>query len=144
MATLEKAIAVAVQAHQGQVDKSGVPYILHPLRLMLRLEQDEERIIAVLHDVVEDTPVTFAELERMGFSPAVMETLDRLTHRKEESYDAYLQKILPHPVARKIKMLDLEDNMDIRRLDHQCMDSDWARLKKYRSAWALLQGLPSA
>ncbi|MEO5331519.1 MAG: GTP pyrophosphokinase [Magnetococcus sp. YQC-5] len=144
MATLENAIALAVQAHQGQVDKSGAPYILHPLRLMLRLDLEEERIVAVLHDVVEDTKVTFEDLRQMGFSPTVLEPLELLTHRNEDSYGDYIQKILGHPVARKIKLLDLEDNMDIRRLHHQCRDDDWVRLKKYRSAWALLQGLPPA
>ncbi|MBF0178798.1 MAG: bifunctional (p)ppGpp synthetase/guanosine-3',5'-bis(diphosphate) 3'-pyrophosphohydrolase [Magnetococcales bacterium] len=144
MATLEAAIALAVTAHKGQVDKVGQPYILHPLRLMLRLDEEEERIVAVLHDVVEDTDVTLDDLRAMGFSPMVIDALDRLTHRPEESYDDYLQKILPHPLARKVKLLDLEDNMDIRRLDHQCLESDWIRLKKYRTAWARLRGLPLA
>lgn len=144
MATLETAIAVAVQAHQGQLDKAGVPYILHPLRLMLQLEDDEERIIAVLHDVVEDTMVTFDHLRQMGFSSAVLEVLEYLTHRPEDSYEEYIQKIQTHPVASKIKLLDLEDNMDIRRLNHQCRDQDWLRLQKYRMAWSVLKGLPLA
>ncbi|MBF0295499.1 MAG: GTP pyrophosphokinase [Magnetococcales bacterium] len=144
MTTLDAAIALAVDAHKGQTDKVGQPYILHPMRLMLRLDGEEERIVAILHDVVEDTHVTLDDLRAMGFSPTVIEALDRLTHRPEESYDDYLARILPHPLARKVKLLDLEDNMDIRRLDHQCQENDWLRLKKYRTAWARLRGLPLA
>ncbi|MBF0428373.1 MAG: GTP pyrophosphokinase [Magnetococcales bacterium] len=142
MATLEQAIALAVQVHMGQKDKAGVPYILHPLRLMLRLEREEERIVAVLHDVVEDTSITFEDLRAMGFSETILDALNHLTHREEVSYEEYIQKIHGHPMARRIKLLDLEDNMDIRRLNHQCQEKDWVRLKKYRRAWGILQGLP--
>ncbi|MBF0628474.1 MAG: GTP pyrophosphokinase [Magnetococcales bacterium] len=139
MATLDRAIAVAVKAHRGQMDKSGRPYILHPLRIMMRLEQDEERMVAVLHDVVEDTAVTFAKLRKMGFSERVLEALDRLTHRPEERYEDYIERIAGHPLARRVKLFDLEDNMDMRRLSNPMSERDWARLQKYRHAWGKLR-----
>ncbi|MBF0213081.1 MAG: GTP pyrophosphokinase [Magnetococcales bacterium] len=139
MATLDQAIALAAQAHLGQVDKSGCAYILHPLRIMMRLEHDEERMVAVLHDVIEDTEVTFDMLRGMGFSKTVLEALDCLTHRHGESYEAYIERIAAHPMARRVKMLDLEDNMDIRRLARPMTDRDQARLQKYQRAWGRLR-----
>ncbi|MBF0192658.1 MAG: GTP pyrophosphokinase [Magnetococcales bacterium] len=139
MATLDQAIALASQAHLGQKDKSGCPYILHPLRIMMRLEQDEERMVAVLHDVVEDTGITFARLQEMGFSETVLEALDHLTHRPDESYEAYIERIAPHPLARRVKLLDLEDNMDIRRLASPMTERDQARLQKYQRSWERLR-----
>lgn len=143
MASLERAIALAVMAHEGQVDKVGQPYILHPLRLMLKLYVDEERMAAVLHDTVEDTNVTLAQLTVEGFSSNVVNAVDHLTHREDQTYEAYIQRVRYNPIAKKIKLLDLEDNMDIRRLDHQPSDRDWKRIKKYRLAWAVLKDLPT-
>lgn len=143
MATLERALLLAVTAHAGQVDKAGMPYILHPLRLMLRLATQEERIVAVLHDTLEDTSLTLDGLRQEGFSAAVLTALDHLTHRAEHSYAAYIQRLQANSLAVRIKLLDLEDNMDIRRLDAQLSDRDLQRLAKYRYFWSLLQGLPS-
>lgn len=144
MATLEKAIALAVEAHRGQKDKSGVPYILHPLRLMMATCSDAERIVAVLHDTVEDTHVTFDTLREAGFSERIVDVIRLLTHGPDESYELYIERLKRDRLARKIKLLDLEDNMNVRRLDHQPSDADWQRLKKYRHAWAVLQDLPEA
>lgn len=144
MTTLEDAIALAVRHHAGQVDKSGQPYILHPLRLMLQLEEDEARILAVLHDLVEDTPITLEDLETSGFAPSILRALDCLTHRPGESYEDYILRVMENQSARQVKLLDLQDNMDLRRLDHTPGDADWLRLKKYRRAWATLMGLPPA
>ncbi len=144
MATLEKAIALAVEAHRGQVDKAGVAYILHPLRLMLASCSEEEQIVAVLHDTVEDTDVTFDTLREMGFSERVLAALECLTHLPEDAYEDYIQRLKSNPLARKIKLLDLEDNMNVRRLDRQPSRRDWERLKKYRQAWAVLHDLPEA
>lgn len=141
MATLDQAIAVAAKAHLGQMDKSGHPYILHPLRIMMRLEHEEERMVAVLHDVVEDTRITLVKLRKMGFSELVLEALDRLTHRPDESYEDYIDRIAGHPLARRVKLLDLEDNMDIRRLANPMTERDLARLQKYRRAWGKLRSI---
>ncbi|MBF0108358.1 MAG: GTP pyrophosphokinase [Magnetococcales bacterium] len=144
MSTLEKALALAAQSHEGQVDRAGQPYILHPLRLMMQVRDMEERMIALLHDVVEDTPLTLEDLKREGFSAGVLSVLDLLTHRPELSYEAYILRLKPDPVARKIKLLDLVDNMDIRRLDHVPGERDWERMKRYQRAWATLNDLPAA
>ena len=139
MATLEKALLLAVTAHYNQTDKAGAPYILHPLRLMLRLESKEEQIVAVLHDTVEDSSLTLDQLRQEGFSEPVLTALDHLTHRAEESYPLYMQRIQKNSLAARVKRLDLEDNMDIRRLKQPLTEPDWQRLKKYRHYWSLLR-----
>ncbi|MBF0261574.1 MAG: GTP pyrophosphokinase [Magnetococcales bacterium] len=141
MSNLNRAIALASEAHVGQLDKSRQPYILHPLRLMMRLESQEERIVAVLHDVVEDCGVSFEALRDMGFSDAVLVALDHLTHRPDESYDDYIGRIAAHPLARRVKIVDLEDNMDVRRLPAPLLDQDWTRLQKYHRIWSYLRSL---
>ncbi|MBF0340156.1 MAG: GTP pyrophosphokinase [Magnetococcales bacterium] len=141
MSTLDCAIALAAKAHLGQQDKSGKPYILHPLRLMFRLENDTERMVAVLHDVIEDTEINRAHLAGLGFPEEVLEALDRLTHVGEEPYEAYIERIAAHPLARRVKLMDLEDNMDIRRLSQPWSERDIQRLQKYRRAWERLRAL---
>lgn len=137
MANLEQAILLAVQAHQDQQDKAGAPYILHALRVMLRMQSDLAMIVAVLHDVVEDTPYTLDDLRRRGYPPAVLEALDCLTRREDESYAAFIERLAPNTLARAVKLADLEDNMDLRRIaDPQ--PEDVARLQRYRRAWARL------
>src|SRR5205807_5925884 len=98
MATLEKAIALAAQAHAGQRDKQGLPYILHPLRVMMRVEGDLARIVAVLHDTLEDTDVTAADLRREGFGDDVIEPLELVTHDKHEPYADYVARCARHRV----------------------------------------------
>lgn len=137
MSTLERAIAIALTAHAGQVDKVGAPYILHPLRLMLRVSTTDEQIVAVLHDVVEDSTVTLADLRNEGFSPVIIAALDCLTHRAEVDYAAYVAHLSENPLARRVKLADLADNMDIRRLD--TLDPKaLARLERYHQAWVFL------
>lgn len=138
MSTLQRAISIAVEAHAGQVDKSGRPYILHPLRMMLRQLGDEAMMAAVLHDVVEDTPWTFEDLRREGFSETVLVALACLTKREGEAYEDFIERAAANPIARTVKLADLEDNMDVRRL-RQVSESDRARLDKYRRAWERLQ-----
>lgn len=127
----EKAIHIAVRAHHGQRDKAGQPYISHPLRVMLQMTTDLERIVAVLHDVVEDTPVTLARLKRAGFPQAVLDAVDCLTKREGESYDQSIQRAKSNAIARQVKLADLEDNLDLRRLPH-VTEADQRRLEKYR------------
>ena len=140
MSTLDKAIAIAAEAHAGQVDKVGAPYILHPLRLMLRFEREEERMVAVLHDVVEDSVVTLADLRTAGFASAVIDALDCLTHRAELSYTDYVEQLSDNPLARRVKLADLEDNMDMRRLE-VLTPKTLARLERYHNAWIFLKGI---
>lgn len=135
---LESAIALAVRAHAGQRDKYGAPYVLHPLRVMLRCEGELARIVAVLHDVVEDTPITLDELRAQGFPETVIEALDLLTRRAGDSYEAFIERIAPHPLARRVKLADLEDNMDVRRITVWQEDTA-TRLERYRRAWQRLQ-----
>jgi (p)ppGpp synthase/HD superfamily hydrolase len=113
--TLEDAIALASQAHRGQVDKAGKPYILHPLRVMLRQEAEAAQIVAVLHDVLEDTGVTLEGLRAAGYRPEICEAVDCLTRRPDEPYDIMISRVAANPLARAVKLADLEDNMDPRR-----------------------------
>jgi (p)ppGpp synthase/HD superfamily hydrolase len=143
MATLlETAIALAVAGHAGQVDKADQPYILHPLRIMMRMRDETSRIVGVLHDLVEDTDTTFDDLRSEGFSEQILEVLDHLTHRDSEEYQSYILRVKKNSLARYVKLRDLEDNMDIRRLNHSPCERDWKRLKKYRLAWSVLHDLP--
>lgn len=139
MPTLENAIALAVKAHQGQVDKFGKPYILHPLRVMFRLETELEQMVGILHDVVEDSDVTFDDLRHMGYSEAVIMALDGVTRREDETYDEFVERSLAHPVSRRVKLADLEDNMDLRRLSGEMTEKDMARMNRYRRAWQRLR-----
>ena len=134
---LERAIAIAVGAHHGALDKSGQPYILHPLRVMCRLTGTDEKIVAVLHDVVEDTPWTMEQLRAEGFSDRVLDALDRVTQREGEPYDEFVERSAANPVSRAVKIADIEDNMDIRRLDAVTPRAA-ERLEKYRRAWLRL------
>jgi len=143
MSTLERAIAIAAEAHGGQVDKAGAPYILHPLRVMLRVGTPAEQIAAVLHDVVEDTPWTLHELAGEGFSPEVVAAVDALTRREGESYEAFVARAGANSVARVVKLADLAENMDMRRLASPTA-ADVARLDRYRLAVAQLTGEPAA
>jgi (p)ppGpp synthase/HD superfamily hydrolase len=138
MPTLEDAILLAAQAHHGQRDRNGQPYMLHVLRVMLRVEGDERRMAAVLHDVVEDTPHTLDELRKMGFPEPVVHAVDCLTHRDGEPYAAAIERAASDPIARVVKLADLEDNMDLRRLD-QLAARDLPRLQRYLAAWHRLK-----
>ncbi len=130
---LEKAIIIAVSAHQGQVDKGGDPYILHPLAVMLSLEDEIERICAVLHDVIEDTDITLEYLKNEGFSNEVLTALDALSRRKDESYDEFIDRIINNKIACHVKLADLKHNMDLSRIK-QPSQKDYDRIKKYQKA----------
>lgn len=139
MADIEDAIALAVKAHRGQKDRAGAPYVLHPLRMMFRVETDAERMAAVLHDVVEDTDWTLDDLRAEGFPEEVVAAVDHLTRREGESYDEFVRRAASHPVARRVKIADLEDNMDVRRTG-TVTDVDTERLTRYHRAWRSLVG----
>lgn len=137
---LEKAIKIAVEAHAGQVDKVGQPYILHPLRCMLKVETDVQRICAVLHDVVEDTDWTIEALQAEGFSVEVLETIDRLSRRENESYDVFIGRVAENKNAIAVKISDLEDNLNVTRLT-SVTEKDRSRLDKYIRVWRELKAL---
>lgn len=133
MSTLEKAIAISARAHEGQTDKGGSPYILHPLKVMLRLSHHDERIVAVLHDVVEDTHVTLADLRNEGFSEAILAAIDALTKREGETYQAFIERAARDRLARRVKLADLAENSDLSRIDSPSQN-DLERVEKYRKA----------
>src|SRR5947209_20261321 len=110
MATIEKALQIAARAHEGQKDKEGLPYILHALRVMMRVEGEEAQIVAVLHDVIEDTPVTAADLREAGFRDEVVAAVLCVTHRKDRPYAEYVVGCKGNEIARRGKLADLEDN----------------------------------
>ena len=139
MPTLEHAIALAVTAHAGQLDKAGQPYIFHPIRVMLSLENEVDKIVGVLHDVIEDSRYTLDDLSEMGFSQEILVALDHLTKRDDESYDDYVLRTLQNSVSRRVKRADLLDNMDIRRMAPILTDKDLDRLQRYRRAWERLK-----
>ena len=136
---LERAIELAVQHHKGQTDKAGQPYILHPLRLMLAMTSEEEQIVAVLHDIVEDTPVTPNDLRQEGFSGAIVAAIECVTKRVGEDYESFIERISHDPLARVVKLADLEDNMDLSRL-MEITEKDRERVEKYRRAKVTLKG----
>lgn len=140
MSTLEHAIALAAKAHEGQVDKAGEPYILHPLRMMLSLSTTEERISAILHDVVEDSHWSLDCLRAEGFSETVIEAVDALTRRSDESYEDFVRRAAANPIGRSVKLADLKDNSDLSRITSP-MERDYQRIEKYRRAIALIRKL---
>lgn len=127
---LELALQIAVKAHNGQKDKSGEPYIFHPIRVMQRCLSPKGKIVALLHDTVEDTDVTFEQLKAAGFDSGTIDTLSLVTHEKGVPYDDYIDALVHDPVAVEVKIADLEDNSDIRRLKEIGV-KDVERLKKY-------------
>jgi (p)ppGpp synthase/HD superfamily hydrolase len=139
--SLETTIQFALDAHRGQVDRYGQPFIVHPLRLMLSLPLHDldAQIVALLHDVVEDTPYTLDDLRQRGYAEAIIEAVDCLTRRETETYEEFIQRIKPNALARRVKLADLRDNMNLLRLP--TIDaSDAERLGRYRAAWRELTG----
>src|SRR5215468_1348152 len=137
MATLERAILIAAQAHLGQRDKGGAPYILHPLRMMMRMESESAMIAAVLHDVVEDSDWTLEQLRGEGFSEEVLQAIDCLTSREGETYGEFISRVRSSEIARRVKIADLEDNMNVKRIG-EITPKDLARVEKYHRAWRAL------
>lgn len=128
----ELALQIAKEAHAGQVDKAGKDYILHPITVASYMDTDVEKTIAYLHDVLEDTSVTVDEL-RNHFSNEIVDTVITLTHRKDESYFEYIQRISKSKLAKKIKAADLLHNLDITRIKEPSKQ-DYERLEKYKKA----------
>ena len=129
-ALTRKAMRICYAAHEGQVDKSGVPYVFHPLHLAEQMETEEEICTALLHDVVEDTKWTLAELEAEGFPASVLDAVRLLTREKDVSYMAYIERLSGNRIARKVKLADLEHNSDLTRL-LEVTERDLRRQEKY-------------
>ena len=135
---LERAIEISVEAHKGQLDKGGSPYILHPLRVMGNVDGESEKIVAVLHDVVEDSNWTFEALLAEGFSNEVIEALKSVTKNSDnEDYDSFIQRAMQNPIGRKVKIADLRDNLDVTRIA-ELGDKDLQRINKYKKALKIL------
>lgn len=137
MPTLERAIEIAAKAHSGQQDKAGEPYILHPVRVMLRVTTEQERIAAVLHDVVEDTDVSLEELRAEGFAEAVIQAIDALTKREGESRIDAAHRAAADSIARMVKLADNAENSDLSRIANPT-ERDLARMKEYEAVRAIL------
>lgn len=133
----KKAMLVAYKAHENQLDLANVPYIYHPIHIAEKMDTEEECVIALLHDVVEDTDITFAYLER-DFSKEIIDVLKLLTHEKNEPYMDYIKRIKQNKLATKIKIEDILHNMDETRLD-KIRDNDIKRREKYRKALNYLE-----
>ena len=130
---LEKAIELAKTHHAGVFDKGGHPYIEHPLRLMENMDTNIEKMVAVMHDLVEDTHITIAYLRTAGFSEKVLSALDCVTNRDNEDYESFIERIAQNPLATKVKLADLEDNMDLSRISEPSK-KDYKRIEKYKRA----------
>jgi (p)ppGpp synthase/HD superfamily hydrolase len=143
MSTLERAIAIAAEGHAGQVDKAGAPYVLHPLRMMLRMTSNDDRIVAVLHDVCEDCPGwTLDRLRAEGFPEHIVEALWSVTKRDGEDYESFVRRAAANRIGRRVKLADLHDNCDLSRIAAPS-DRDLQRIDKYRRAIDLIEQLPT-
>lgn len=131
-----RAMNIAYSAHMGQFDKAGVPYIFHPIHLAEQMDTEEECIVALLHDVVEDTEVTFEDLEK-EFSKTIIDAIRLLTHDKSVDYMEYIKNLKSNTIARKVKLADLRHNSDSTRLI-KIKDKDIERINKYKRAIELL------
>lgn len=142
MSTVERAIALAATVHAGQRDKAGAPYILHPLRMMMKMKTTETQMAAVLHDVVEDCGVTPMLLRYEGFPETVVEAVGALTKRvidgEEEPYETFIRRAALNPIARLVKLADLEDNMDLSRIAKPT-EKDHLRIQKYAAAKVIIE-----
>ena len=139
---LSRAIHIAKNMHRGQTDKGGMPYINHPIHLMKQMDTVEEKIVAVLHDVIEDSLFTLADLQEEGFTETVIASLRALTKQKGESYEAYIQRITEDRIATKVKLADLQHNMDLNRLE-KVTETDRKRFKKYQKSRQVLMKVTS-
>lgn len=133
------ALRLCFDAHKEQNDKSGMPYVFHPFHLAEQTETEDETVVALLHDVVEDTGYTLDDLRGMGFNCTVIEAIAYMTHDEAVPYMDYIRKIKENPVARKVKLCDLRHNSDVTRLG-ALSDKDRARIAKYAEAIKILEG----
>ena len=136
----KKAMTLMFEKHKNQMDKSGEPYVFHPFHVAEQMDDENTTIVGLLHDIVEDTDVTFADLEKMGFSNEVITALKFMTHTENVDYFDYVKKIGTNPIARKVKLKDLEHNMDLTRLN-EVTDNDLKRVEKYQICHDYLEAI---
>ena len=133
MELLSKAIIIATKAHDGQLDKADKPYILHPLRVMINVNSIDMKIIAILHDVLEDSELTVKDLLNEGFSKEIIEAIEYLTRKETESYMDFIKRCKNNYLAKIVKLADLEDNSDLSRIENPT-EKDYIRVRKYKKA----------
>lgn len=136
---LEKAIEIATKAHAGQTDKGGAPYILHPVAVALGMNTTEQKILAYLHDVIEDTDITTEDLLTAGFPDNIVEAIKVITKKSGMPYMDYLQAVKKNELARAVKILDIKHNMDLSRIANPTQ-KDFDRLEKYKKALLFIEG----
>ena len=138
MNIIEKSLEIALRAYAGRKDKAGKTYILHPLRLMNQMVSDEEMATALLHDVIEDSDITAEDMLREGISETVVDAVICLTRRGGETYDDFIARVSQNDLALKVKIADIEDNINVLRLN-RLTEKDLDRIAKYHSAWKKLK-----
>lgn len=137
MDLIENSMNIALRAYAGQKDKAGKTYILHPLRLMLKMDTEEEMAVALLHDAIEDSDFTADDLLYEGVPQAVVDAVVLLSKHDGEDYADFIQRVAGNPLARKVKIADIEDNINVLRLD-SLKQKDLERVAKYHRAWMSL------
>lgn len=135
---LEKALTIATKAHEGQKDRGGNDYIGHPNRVSERCQTDDERIVALLHDTIEDTKITAEYLLDQGFPERIVDAIVALSRREDEAYESYVDRAAVNPIAKEVKKADLCDYMDVSRLNYPLIQDDLQRLNKYLKAFKRL------
>lgn len=138
MSLIEIALERALSAYRGKRDKAGQAYVLHPLRLMAKMHDEISQVVSLLHDVIEDSDVTAEDLREDGFPEVVIEAVVALTRQAGESYMAFIERLKPNELARKVKLADIEDNLNVLRLV-ELSEQDLRRVQKYHKAWHILQ-----
>ncbi len=138
MNIIEKSLKIALEAYAGKKDKAGKTYILHPLRIMGNMETKEEMSVALLHDVIEDSELTDMDLLDRGIPPKVVDAVNLLTKVDDQNYEQFIQNILSNKLATKVKKADIEDNINILRLN-EVKSTDLQRIVKYHKAWKVLK-----
>ncbi|MBR4391783.1 MAG: GTP pyrophosphokinase [Bacteroidales bacterium] len=137
---VDLALKIAIRAHEGQKDKLGREYVMHPIRVAERCKDPKAKIVALLHDTLEDTDVTGEYLQEQGFPEEIVEGILSVTKHEGETYEEFVRRASINPIGKEVKRADLEDNMDIRRLK-EITDEDVKRLRKYLRAWQYLTDL---
>ncbi|MEG4144806.1 HD domain-containing protein [Microcoleus sp. Pol12B5] len=135
---LQRAIALAAKAHEGQVDKAGNPYLAHPLFVMENVTSIEQKIVAVLHDAVEDSELKLEQLRSEGFPEVIVSAIEAITKIEGEAYPAYLERVIANPIALAVKIADVTHNLDLRRIANPT-EADFQRIAKYKKVLSQLR-----
>lgn len=137
-AQTKKAMKLMFEAHKDQKDNAGMPYVFHPFHVAEQMETEDETVVALLHDVIEDTPITLNDIKQMGFNDDIIAALSLLSHDWNDDYYAYIKRIGTNKIATAVKIADLKHNSDLTRLDH-VTEWDYQRTKKYHKCLEYLE-----